>query len=383
MVPEDTETPACELCGARGGIVVGRAGRFGMSVCNVACGVCGLVFVSPRPSHDAMMDYYRGSYREHYGAVRYPTAGGGSAGEGEPEYAAALESWHASQASNAMALGNPGPRARVLEVGCRHGRTLALMKERLGVDVFGVEPGPAEAAEASAAGVECFNGTLEEYATDERFDQIQLFHVLEHFHRPLVQLVRLRNLLAPRGKLVIEVPNVYQPYGSLEGNFFQNVHLFSFSPVTLAALCRRAGLVPLQVHDGRALFVVAERDDGDLDDLPLAYDAAMSSEPSHTAEWIAERLATYAVLERERATLRQCGPSLEAVERIVTSLGRPAFPVHTASVVCDLVEFFVEHGAPRAARVIATAAAAGPHDGDLRGKFRQLARAAVQVAASA
>ena len=225
MIPISDEVPDCPLCGAsRDGIVVGSHGRFGMQVRNIACEVCGLVYVTPRPSHAAMMDYYRGTYREHYGEVRYPMPSGGSAGPGDPEYQAALDVWHENQAANALALSRPQPGARVLEIGCRHARTLQLMRERADIRPFGIEPGPAEAQAAEQAGVPCFQGTLEEYPEAEPFDQIQLFHVLEHFHDPLSQLVRLRGLLAPEGKLLIEVPNVVQPYGLLEENFFQNVH---------------------------------------------------------------------------------------------------------------------------------------------------------------
>ena len=78
MIPISDEVPDCPLCGAsRDGIVVGSHGRFGMQVRNIACEVCGLVYVTPRPSHAAMMDYYRGTYREHYGEVRYPMPSGG------------------------------------------------------------------------------------------------------------------------------------------------------------------------------------------------------------------------------------------------------------------------------------------------------------------
>ncbi len=380
MIPEDTESPVCPLCeSSQSGVVVGQRGRFGMQVRNVACCHCGLVYVTPRPDHDAMMAYYRGTYREHYGDVRYPVAGGGTAGVGEPGYAEALDAWHGGQAENSLALGGARQGARVLEVGCRHGRTLELMKQRMGIAAFGIEPGPAEAAQARAAGVDCFTGTLEEFDSEERFDQIQLFHVLEHFHEPLEQLLRLRELLAPGGKLVLEVPNLYQPYGLLEENFFQNVHLFSFSPNTLPALCKRAGLTPVRVLDRGALFVVAELDRGAPAQLPRRFELDMLPEQSHSAEWVAERLATYAHLEKQKTILKHQGPSMEALEDIASLLTQPAFPNHTANSVAELAEFFMQHGSPRAACVVATAASGGPHPPVLRRAFYQLAQSAAQA----
>ena len=380
MIPEDTESPRCLLCDtSQTGIVVGERGRFGMRVRNIACEICGLVYVTPRPNHSAMMDYYRGTYRKHYGQVRCATPSGGTAGPGEPGYDVALEAWHSVQAENCIALGETRPGARVLEVGCRHARTLQLMRTRLDIVAHGVEPGPEESAQASAAGVRCFTGTLEEYEPDAPFDQIQLFHVLEHFHDPLAQLVRLRGMLAPGGKLVIEVPNLYQPYGLLEENFFQNVHLVSFSPNTLPALCRRAGLSPVRVLDRGALFVVAQPDPLAPEDLPVAFDTTMLPDPTESAEWVAERLATYARLEKENSLIKTQGPSMEALANITSLLGRPGLPTHTAHVVAELCEFFMRHGSARAACVIATAASDGPHAAPLRDAFHQLARAAAQA----
>ena len=57
--------------------------------------------------------------------------------------------------------------------------------------------------------------------------------------------------------MVIEVPNVYQPYGLLQENFFQNAHLTNFSESTLRVLLVRAGYSVLRTLDQSALFAVA------------------------------------------------------------------------------------------------------------------------------
>ena len=126
-----------------------------------------------------------------------------------------------------------------------------------GVEVYGVEPGPEEAAEAQARGVNVFVGLLEELTLGpggsaprfpEAFDQVQMFHVLEHLHEPLAALSHLGSWLRPGGRLILEVPNVTHPYGPLEANFFQNAHLTSFSANTLSAMVHRAGLAPMAAH---------------------------------------------------------------------------------------------------------------------------------------
>ena len=140
--------------------------------------------------------------------------------------------------------------------------------------------------------------------------------MLEHFHDPLSQLVRLRGLLAPEGKLLIEVPNVVQPYGLLEENFFQNVHLVSFSPNTLAAMCQRAGLAPLRVISREALFLVATPDPDAPAELPLPFDRSTLPDPTEDAAWVAERLWAYAELEKARVAIHAFGPTTHHIANV-------------------------------------------------------------------
>lgn len=378
FIPPATEIPPCPVCGqSTHGIEVGTHGRFGMAVRNIACEVCALVYQSPRPTVEDMARYYAGSYRKHYGDVRYPLSNGGAAGPGEAGYEEGLLAWHTNQANNSVALGKTAKGARVLEVGCRHGKTLTIMRDRFGVEPYGIEPGPEEAEQARAAGVDCQTGTIEEYSPGEiRFDQIQLFHVLEHLHQPLEALVRMRGWLAPAGRLVLEVPNVYQPYGLLEENFFQNAHLTNFSAVTLPALLVRAGFRVTHVLDRNALFVVGEPDAAsDSDSLPRPFAPEMLSAREHTATWVAIRLNTYGALEKLRLLLQKRGPSMELIDAIIQVLARPSFVPHTVDCVTDIVRFFLTHDAPRAAVAVATAAAKGATDPVVKAGFEDLLRA--------
>ena len=71
---------------------------------------------------------------------------------GKPGYEGALEAWHHTQAMNALQLGQIQRGDRVLEIGCRHGRTMMLMRDLMGIQPFGIEPGPEEAKQAEEAG---------------------------------------------------------------------------------------------------------------------------------------------------------------------------------------------------------------------------------------
>ncbi len=371
-IPEATDDVPCPLCGDHAGIVVGEKGRFGMPVRNLCCQTCASVYVTPRPTAAAMAEYYTSTYRKHYGGVGYSGSDGTRAAPGDPGYEEALLAWHTQQADNALTVAAPEPGASVLEIGCRHGKTLALMRERRQIVAFGVEPGENEASQARAAGIDCFTGALEDFDPGERrFDHVQWFHVLEHVHDPLAALLKLRWLLAPGGKLLVEVPNVYQPYGLLEENFFQNVHLVSYSPNTLPALLRRAGFDVARVIDNGALFVLAtpsvlEAGVG----LPLPFTPALLSQPQETADWVAMRLRSYANLEKLLFLFKHRGPSPALTGSLVHALGFPAFIGHMVEACAFFIEQLVGAGKLDDALLVTLAVAQGPHPLDVRQQFR-------------
>jgi SAM-dependent methyltransferase len=374
-IPEATDSVPCPLCGDVACIVVGEHGRFGMPVRNVCCETCATVYITPRPTAEAMSEYYRSTYRKHYGGVGYVGADGKATSPGDPGYEQALLGWHEQQAHNALAVTSPSPGASVLEVGCRHGKTLLLMQARAGIVPFGIEPGEEEAEQARQAGVDCFAGPLEAFEPGEqRFDQVQWFHVLEHVHEPLAALLKLRSLLKPGGSLLVEVPNVYEPYGLLEENFFQNVHLVSYSPSTLPALIRRAGFDVKHVVDAGSLFVVATPSAlPEGASLPLPYSRDLLDVPEHDAPWVAVRLRSYANLEKLKLLLQHRGASPELSSTLVRALAFPAFTGHLLNSCAFLVEKLLALGKLDDALLVVLAVAQGPHPPHVRQEFRGFA----------
>ncbi len=383
--PAQHRSEPCALCDAPAAdaVVVGTRGRFGIDVRNVACRRCGLVRVDPRPTPEALDAYYRGPYREQVKNVKLPLPGGGSVGPDDPGYLEARRQRYIDQARIALRLGDLEPGARVLEVGCRDGQTLMHMRELGGVEVYGVEPGPAEAQQARDRGVDVFTGLLEELelgpdggapSFPTGLDQVQMFHVLEHIHQPLAVLVHLRSWLAPGGRVLIEVPNVTHPYGPLDANFFQNCHLTSFSANTLCAMMERAGLAPTRLVDKGTLFVVGVRDPArDGVALPLPFEEAMLPSPQMTGEWIADRLDTYRYVERAKAVILSGTITMDHLSTMASLLQRPAFADHTRDTVQRLVEWLLRVQAQRAASAIARAAAAGPHAASVAATCQALA----------
>lgn len=103
----------------------------------------------------------------------------------------------------------PGPRARLLDVGCGNGEFLQLAA-LAGWQVEGTDFDPAAVETARAAGIRVAHGGLElvQGMPPLSFDWITLSHVLEHVHDPLAWLRELQRILRPGGTLWLQTPNV-------------------------------------------------------------------------------------------------------------------------------------------------------------------------------
>ncbi|MFT3843893.1 MAG: class I SAM-dependent methyltransferase [Lacibacter sp.] len=134
----------------------------------------------------------------------------------------------------------------MLDIGCGVG-TFAHTMSVAGWNVVGVEP-DAEARELAIKKYNC-----DVYPADELFrlpetnyDAITMWHVLEHVHRLDDYLIQLKKLLAPKGKIIIAVPN----YTSFDANTYREFwaaydvprHLYHFSPASMRKLMERHNL---------------------------------------------------------------------------------------------------------------------------------------------
>jgi len=311
-----------------------------------------------------MAEFYRSHYRKQH-LVPLPY-NGKLAKPGTPEFELAIQQRGEIQADLALYLGKVQPGERILDVGCRRGRTLHSMMQKVDIQAYGIEPDENEAAMATSHGIQMHAGVIETFAPgDLRFDQIQMLHVLEHLHDPLQCLIHLRSLLKPNGRLVIEVPDMMAPVRTLKW-FFQYPHLYSFSKNTLSALFLRAGLEPVDgLFSGTIMLMGTPM--GNAIHQRKPFHPSMMNEPTHDGSWVANRLLTYNGLETVR---RQIKAGIDISPKLLAALlKRHSLPIqqktsmtHTAEVTLDLVEWMSTQQRIGDAAHILESVITGPHD---------------------
>ncbi|MEQ9000866.1 MAG: class I SAM-dependent methyltransferase [Coleofasciculus sp. B1-GNL1-01] len=137
----------------------------------------------------------------------------------------------------------------ICEIGCGNGKLLEKLRE-WGHTVYGVEPDPqARFIAVEERGLQVFAGTAESLPPEislRHYELVIIKHALEHTVDPVKAVSNAIKLLAPGGKLVIEVPN----NSALEFKFWGIAwfhldvprHLNFFTKYSLHKLCEQLEL---------------------------------------------------------------------------------------------------------------------------------------------
>lgn len=102
-------------------------------------------------------------------------------------------------------------------------------------------------AGAEAMGHAFHLGRVEDFTSKRKFDLILLLNLIEHVEDPVAVLAKMKQLLAPGGKILAKTPN----HDSLDARLFKNHswggyhcprHWVIFTPESFAGAVRKAGL---------------------------------------------------------------------------------------------------------------------------------------------
>ncbi len=147
----------------------------------------------------------------------------------------------------------------VLEVGSSIGSFIHLLKLS-GKNATGLEPDPDYANFSEEQyGFKQHASMLEDHATEEKFDVICSFHVLEHVQDPHTFIDKCSELLNPGGHVLFEFPSLeLHMYGSLKETIWKP-HIHYFTAASVYKLFSKFFNVKKIGYYGSALFVYAEK----------------------------------------------------------------------------------------------------------------------------
>jgi 2-polyprenyl-3-methyl-5-hydroxy-6-metoxy-1,4-benzoquinol methylase len=184
----------------------------------------------------------------------------------------------------------PARLGRMLDLGCGSGATVALVRQARAVEwAGGVELDPESARAASAVCDRVWGGD----ASGEPFDReiaatsldlVLCLDVLEHLVDPWAMIGRLSPLLAPRGRLIISVPNIRNwkflwrlatrgDFQYRDAGLLDRTHLRFFVRSTAIELATAGGLRLVSAANAQpfvfpdARFLLSKASGGRLDEL--------------------------------------------------------------------------------------------------------------------
>jgi len=190
---------ACPVCRSELGLP--RFGIEGVESRVLVCPTCGLGRLHPMLDSDALARLYPDEYYGEPGTKFQPLIERMVRFVGER---------HITFLSRGLR-----PGARILDVGCGRGVILSALADR-GFEVHGVEIS-AEAARGAdpRAEIRIASRLADAGYAPESFDEIIIWHVLEHLADPRGALEEAHRILKPGGRLIVAVPN----FSSLQARF--------------------------------------------------------------------------------------------------------------------------------------------------------------------
>lgn len=207
----------------------------------VRCEQCGLLRLDPTPSPEDLKRYYPDNY--------WFAPDQSAASRLEEAYRRLVLRDHVEFVGQALAASSA--RGALLDVGCGGGLFLGMMRER-GVRVVGLDFSREAAAiawrqqQVPAMSADLLRAPLRAGS----FAGLTMFHVMEHLYDPQAYLKAARELLAPDGRLVIQVPNAGSWQARLLGRAWNGAdiprHLTNFRAGDLERMIESAGFEVLR-----------------------------------------------------------------------------------------------------------------------------------------
>jgi len=212
----------------------------------VQCNKCGLVYVNPRLTQEAIIRLYDKDYFLGEGfdkSVQYKNE------FEELSEKIDLSDWDASTIKEFLQTKEQTPK--LLDIGCGMGLFLWKAK-KVGFDVEGIELSPFAAEFVRSKGITVRDKSIyEETLPENHYDAISMKEVIEHLPDPKAALRNIYNSLKPGGVLFMTTGNYDCPERKLRGKdwfyFMPEGHIYVFSNKTMTNYLKEIGFSKIMV----------------------------------------------------------------------------------------------------------------------------------------
>lgn len=219
------ETATCPICGPTAQAEI----RYNFDPHNVvACSSCGLNYLSPRLTQEAILKLYKDE--AYYNS--------NISGQGYDEYLELSGNWIKTFTLRLKQVAPYKSSGKALDIGCGPGYFLTAA-QNLGFDVYGLDPSDYIVSMAQKDwGDRVKLGLIEtaEYPA-ESFDLVVAFDTFEHIYEPKGFLAAIHKVLKPNGVLAITTPDPTSMLAKVSGknwvSFKLPEHVFYWSPKTI------------------------------------------------------------------------------------------------------------------------------------------------------
>ncbi len=206
------------------------------SYCGKQCKECQLIYISPRPNQNEVIDLY-GHDQAHVSAETHVKG----------SFLKRLYAWHTLKLIKQFA-----PKGTLLEIGSGAGYFLDEARKQ-GFKPYGIELNPTQINYMkNTLAIACEDKPLhtESFGTTS-FDIIYHCDVISHFHDPITEFRTMYSKLNSNGYLVFEtgnIGNIDKKYYDLFPAFQYPDHLFFFTEENLQVLLSQTGFELVKVY---------------------------------------------------------------------------------------------------------------------------------------
>lgn len=222
----------------------------------VMCSQCGLGYVNPRPSLEEMKNYYQ---KEYY-VKRFDRVEGITKNNLSILFRLYNYYWRrfsryypdrVLKTEKRICNLYAKSKGKLLDIGCANGDFLKVMEED-GFEVYGLEFSDHF---INKYGFDIFEGNLLEASySDNSYNLITMWAVLEHVYDPMGYLKEISKILRPGGIVIFLVPNLKSiPFGVCHNDDIPR-HLYVFSPQTVKRMLKMSNLKLKAIIHNNSIF---------------------------------------------------------------------------------------------------------------------------------